>query len=145
MPRQIRLCPHRTLHTISIPHELSPWLCAPIFSTLLITPRGTSRMKFGSWVYKLMKAYQCQSAELSYRRSSLGENADLFHISPWPQQRNWSLTDNMLYEVDAKATVQVTPTPSSKHDVHSIVPRCLICLPMCTCETPHPHPVALSG
>lgn len=41
--------PCLTLQTISIPHELSPWLCTPIFSTLLITPRGTSTTKGGSW------------------------------------------------------------------------------------------------
>lgn len=41
--------PCHTLQTISIPHELSPWLCTPIFSTLLITPRGTSTTKGGSW------------------------------------------------------------------------------------------------
>ena len=41
--------PCHTLQTISIPHELSPWLCTPIFSTLLMTPRGTSTTKGGSW------------------------------------------------------------------------------------------------
>lgn len=41
--------PCHTLQTISIPQELSPWLCTPIFSTLLITPRGTSTTKGGSW------------------------------------------------------------------------------------------------
>lgn len=49
--------PCHTLQTISIPHELSPWLCTPIFSTLLMTPRGTSTTKGGSWNLYIKQMY----------------------------------------------------------------------------------------